>query len=254
MALADLSKTAFAARCRQVKVVAFRHQEPMDASPRIIESRLHYETLPRKTKKALDVFFAEPWLGKGGWYLAGGTALALSAGHRVSVDLDFFTRDRDIDTTELINNVSRAGEWKTTMERKNTLYGELYGAKVSFIAYPFFIPKQEFIRYGMVSVLQPRDIGAMKIVAVSQRGRKRDFFDLYWCAHYIEPLEKIIRRLKVQYPSVAHDYHHILKALMYFEDAESDPSPEITFKASWGGVKKFFKKEIPRITTDLILR
>lgn len=224
----------------------------MEASSRIIESRLHYETLPRKTKKALDVLSLQKWLKGDVWYLAGGTALALSAGHRISVDLDFFTRGRDIDTTELINNVSRAGSWKTTMERKNTLYGELHGAKVSFIAYPFFIPKQKFIHYRTVSVLQPRDIGVMKIVAISQRGRKRDFFDLYWCANHIESLEQIVRRVKVQYPSVAHNYHHILKALIYFEDAESDPSPEITFQASWSGVKKFFRKEIPRITADLI--
>ncbi|MDP2703682.1 MAG: nucleotidyl transferase AbiEii/AbiGii toxin family protein [bacterium] len=216
-----------------------------------VESHLHFETLPRKTKKALDVFSEQEWLKGGCWYLAGGTALALSAGHRVSVDLDFFTRDRDINTIELLNNLSCA-EWKTTMERKNTLYGELHGAKVSFIAYPFFIPKQKFIQYGTVRVLQPTDIGVMKIVAISQRGRKRDFFDLYWCAHHVEPLEQIVKRLKVQYPSVAHDYHHILKALMYFEDAESDPSPEITFKVNWGGVKKFFKKEIPRITKELI--
>lgn len=252
MALAYLSEVAFEARGWSVKGVTFRYQEPMEASSRVKESWLHYETLPRKTKKALDVFSAEPWLGKGRWYLAGGTALALSAGHRVSVDLDFFTRDRDIDTTELINSVSRAGEWKTTMERKNTLYGELHGAKVSFISYPFFIPKQKFIHYGTIGVLQPKDIGVMKIVAISQRGRKRDFFDLYWCANHVEPLETIIRRLKTQYPSVAHDYHHILKALVYFEDAESDPSPEITFKASWSDIKKFFWKEIPRITADLI--
>lgn len=138
------------------------------------------------------------------------------------------------------------------MNRKNTLYGELLNAKVSFIAYPFFVPKQKVTEYGSVRVLSPLDIAVMKIIAISQRGRKRDFFDLYWCANNIEPIEDIIKRLKIQYPSVAHDYHHILKALIYFEDAEQDPEPEIYFDADWEKVKKFFIKEIPLIANRLI--
>jgi len=93
----------------------------------------------------------------------------------------------------------------------------------------------------------------MKVIAISQRGRKRDFFDLYWCAKNLEPLEKLIGRLKTQYPSVAHDYHHILKSLVYFHDAENDPEPMIYFKASWKEVKNFFKKEIPIITQKMII-
>lgn len=138
------------------------------------------------------------------------------------------------------------------MDRKNSIYSTLFGAKVSFIAYPFFKPKQKPLFYGNIRVLDKVDIGVMKIIAVSQRGRKRDFFDLYWCARNVEPLEKIIRRLKIQYPSVAHDYHHILKALVYFEDAESDPEPDINFRATWTGVKRFFTKEIPVIADKLL--
>lgn len=106
--------------------------------------------------------------------------------------------------------------------------------------------------HGEIPVMNPIDIAVMKVTAVSQRGKKRDFFDLYWCAHNIEPLERIIKRLPAQYPSVAHDYHHILKSLVYFEDAESDPEPEIYFKASWKIVKSFFKKEIPVITRKVM--
>jgi hypothetical protein len=75
---------------------------------------------------------------------------------------------------------------------------------------------------------------------------------LYWSAHNIEPLEDTIKRLKIQYPSVAHDYHHILKSMMYFEDAEIDPKPEIYFDADWQKVKDFFTREIPIITKKLI--
>ena len=213
----------------------------------------HYETLPRRTKKALMFLSEEKWFKESEWYLAGGTALALSTGNRKSLDLDFFTQDKNFDEKKLIARFLENKEWQTEVEEKNTIYGELFKAKVSFIAYPFFIPKQEPIWHGSIKVLQPKDIAVMKITAISQRGRKRDFFDLYWCAKNIESLEEIIKRLPAQYPAVAHDYHHILKSLVYFEDAESDPEPEINFDANWKKVKNFFIKEIP-IIADKVIR
>ena len=214
--------------------------------------KFHTETLPRKTKKALDFLSTESWLGQASWYLAGGTALALYAGHRKSVDLDFFMRKSNFESAEVLGHFEKNKDWKTTIGKAKTIYGALFGAKVSFIAYPFFIPKQSYVRYGTINVLQPLDIAVMKTIAISQRGKKRDFFDLYWCAHHIEPLEVIIKRLKTQYPSVAHDYHHILKSLVYFDDAEGDPEPQITFSVDWKKVKAFFEKEIPIIMDNLV--
>lgn len=214
----------------------------------------HYDILSRKTKKALDFLSSEKWLGKSKWYLAGGTALALQVGNRKSLDLDFFTELKNFDTGKLLKRYSDNPNWTKTFSRKNTIYGELFGSKVSFIAYPLFIPKQKFVRCGIIRVLQPLDIAVMKITAISQRGRKRDFFDLYWCANNIESLENIIRKLPAQYPSVAHNYHHILKALVYFEDAESDPEPEIYFDVNWKKVKNFFRKEIPIIANKIIIQ
>jgi hypothetical protein len=40
--------------------------------------------------------------------------------------------------------------------------------KVSFIAYPFFIPKEHFHEIGSVRMLDIDDIAVMKIVAIRQ--------------------------------------------------------------------------------------
>ena len=175
---------------------------------------LRFDVLPPATKKAADFLSKEKWLDTDDWYLAGGTALALQAGHRRSVDLDFFTTKKEFDTAQLLGHFSGNPDWTTDVHKANTIYGTLCKAKVSFIAYPFFIPKADFVRYGTIRILQPRDIAVMKIVAISQRGRKRDFYDLYWLCKNLEPLKEILPRLKEQYPSVAHDYHHILKSLV----------------------------------------
>jgi len=212
---------------------------------------LHLNILPRQTKKALDFLSQENWMKKTSWYLAGGTALALQAGHRSSVDLDFFTVQKSFNNVSLLKHFLTNKAWKTSINEEGTIYGELFDAKISFIAYPFFYHKQPPRYYGAVRILHPLDIAVMKIIAISQRGRKRDFIDLYWCAENLEPLEGIISRLKLQYPAVAHDYHHILKSLVYFADAENDPLPKINFKAAWPEVKNFFQKEITVLSRKL---
>lgn len=93
---------------------------------------------------------------------------------------------------------------------------------------------------------------ALALQSGNRKSFDLDFFDLYWCAKNIEPLKDTIKRLKIQYPAIAHNYHHILKSLVYFEDAESDPDPEIHFKIDWKEVKKFFIKEIPIITNEIM--
>ena len=211
----------------------------------------HLSTLPRATKKALDFLSTQNWLRHSQWYLSGGTALALHCGHRVSVDLDFFSPQKDFNTGTLIKHFNEK-DWATTMLKEATVYGELLGAKVSFIAYPFFVPAAAPHWYGNVRVLDAPDIAVMKIIAISQRGRKRDFFDLYWYVKNREPLKGIISRLKFQYPVVAHDYHQILKSMVYFVDAEKDPMPKINFNTSWPQVKGFFIKEIKIITFQLL--
>ncbi len=210
------------------------------------------DILPRQTKKALEYLSGQKWLKKSPLYLAGGTALALQAGHRSSVDLDFFSPRKNLNNTAILKRFINNKNWKTTINEEGTIYGELFEAKVSFIAYPFFRPEQKVKYFNSAKIINPLDIAVMKIVAISQRGRKRDFFDLYWCAKNLEPLGEIILRLKKQYRTAIGDYHHILKSLVYFADAENDPDPKIYFKASWKEVKKYFQKETPKIAREII--
>jgi len=210
------------------------------------------EILPKQTKKAFEYLSNQTWLKRSSWYLAGGTALALQAGQRSSVDLDFFTPQSSFNNATLLRHFLNNKNWKTTINEEGTIYGELFGAKISFIAYPFFKPSQPSNYCGAIKILHPIDIAGMKVMAISQRGRKRDFFDLYWCAKNLEPLDKIIYRLKKQYPKIIHNYHHILKSLVYFADAENDPQPKIYFNANWNEIKKFFLTEIPVITNKIL--
>ncbi|MCL4354512.1 nucleotidyl transferase AbiEii/AbiGii toxin family protein [Patescibacteria group bacterium] len=213
---------------------------------------LNFTHIPEATNKAIAILSKQLWLRKQKWYLAGGTALTLQYNHRTSVDLDFFNPRKDIDSD--LNSILSAlhPDWITTNQKQDTLYGELENTKISFIAYPYFIPKQPFINYGSMNILDARDIAVMKIIAISQRGKKRDFFDLYWYINNKESLMQVLKRVKDQFPNAKHNYHHIIKSLTFFEDAEEDPEPQIFFDADWKKIKEYFLSIIPKVANELL--
>ena len=215
--------------------------------------QLFLDRLPAITRRAF-LYCADKlnFLSNSVWYLAGGTALSLQFGHRQSIDLDFFLTDISFDGTDLERKLLATGEWVTSFIQEGTLYGNLTGSRVSFIAYPFFKPSSERIRCGNVFMLASTDISAMKIIAISQRGRKRDFVDLHWYCVNKEPLFEVIKRAIRGYPGQNENINHILRSLVYFVDAEEDPMPKIFFDVSWKEIKEYFRKEVPRVTKEFL--
>lgn len=212
---------------------------------------LHLEALPPATRKAFLRCVEMPFFSSGHWYLAGGTALALHAGHRQSVDLDFFTIEKSFDEKKIEESLSATGDWRTSSMDYGTVYGVFGNAKMSLIAYPFFRPTLPFLKIGEVNIVTPPDIAVMKIVAISQRGKKRDFIDLYWLCLHTQSLRESIDRTLKQY-TVQQNPTHLLKSLVFFDDAESDPMPELFFKADWRTIKAYFRREVPKITKELL--
>lgn len=218
-----------------------------------LDKELFVKILPDKTIKAFSRLSTFSLLGKSGWYLADGTGLALQVGHHQSVDLDFFSSKKKFDEIGLERELFATGKWQTSFSSRGTLYGSFMDAKMSFIAYPFFIPTKQRIRYGSISILTADDIAAMKIIAISQRGRKRDFVDLYWYATNRDSLETLIQRALRQYPGQEHNIPHILKSLTYFTDAESDPMPNLFFETSWLEIKNYFRTEAAKIIKNVLM-
>ncbi|MSU75333.1 MAG: hypothetical protein EXS55_02360 [Candidatus Magasanikbacteria bacterium] len=207
-------------------------------------TELFLHCLPRATERALLACSKLSLFSERGWYLAGGTALTLQVGHRQSVDLDFFTTNKNFDEVRIERALFNTGQWVTTYRQAGTIYGTFLKAKVSLIAYPFFKPTRRRLAYGNVKMLTPADIAVMKILAISQRGRKRDFIDLYWYCRSRESLREVVRRALQQFSGQENNVSHILKSLTYFADAENDVAPKLFFKISWSEVKKFFEREV----------
>ena len=201
------------------------------------------EILSRKAKNNLARLRKAELLAD--FYLAGGTGLALQLNHRVSLDLDFFTK-KDIDTKLLIQKIKNLGKFSVEKESENTLIGTFEGTRMTFLKYdyPLLFPLKKLER---IKVADGRDIGCMKISAISSRGTKKDFIDLYFLCQKAISLRELLELFKKKYKSVDYNMMHILKSLVYFGDAEKDPLPKMISPISWKEVKNFFKAEIKKI-------
>ncbi|MEK7161153.1 MAG: nucleotidyl transferase AbiEii/AbiGii toxin family protein, partial [Patescibacteria group bacterium] len=93
------------------------------------------------------------------------------------------------------------------------------------------------IDFENAKLADERDIAAMKIDAVSSRGSKKDFVDLYFLLEKYS-LPELIDFFEKKYSNIKFNKLHILKSLTYFEDAEKEPMPEMLKQANWDSIKK----------------
>jgi len=174
-----------------------------------------------------------------GFYLAGGTGLALQLGHRVSEDLDFFTGG-DFDPVGLSRHLEAGPEYSETMVGKGTLYCRVSGVKLSFLHYPVPL-RHPPLNYLAVTVADWRDILAERFKTVSQRGSRRDFYDIYACLTLKRlSIGEAVAFLKERLAGSGINYQHIAKSLTWFADAESEPNPRLLMQADWPTVPEFF--------------
>lgn len=183
--------------------------------------------------------------------LAGGTGLALHLGHRISVDLDFFTQ-KAFSTEKVFQEIKRLGLRPQILEEsEGSLTVTINGTKVSVFRYPYpFI--EEMKEADGVPVAGVLDIASMKIIAISQRGAKRDFFDLYFMLQDI-PFRNIAENMIKRFGADRINPVHIGKSLAYWSDADADPEPRLSSKEkpSWDKVKKFFVKNVQQMVLDM---
>jgi len=115
-----------------------------------------------------------------GFYLAGGTALALQIGHRMSVDFDLFT-DTDI-SPRMLERARREFQQASVSPLVNDpteLTVLANGVKVTFLKYPFSV-QDSFAEYDGVQLLSVREIAATKAYTIGRRGSYKDYVDLYF--------------------------------------------------------------------------
>ncbi len=186
-----------------------------------------------------------------GAVLAGDTALAMQLGHRISYDLDFFTEE-DFQTEPIIAKIRESGNpFQVISAEDGTLLAEVGGIKVSLLRYGYGFPAEQVV-YNKVRLAGILDIASMKVIAISQRGTKRDFVDLYVILQQL-PFHKIAAHMTERFGTERINPVHIGKSMVYFSDADSDPEPAYLKgrEVEWKEIRRFFRGHVKQFVLDI---
>lgn len=171
--------------------------------------------------------------------LVGGTALALQIGHRKSIDLDFFG-EMTSSLEELTFTISEFASVQPLSSSKLMRFMNIDGVKVDIVSYPYKWIDKPVLEEGIV-LAGIKDIAAMKLSAITNRGTKKDFIDLFFLLQKYA-LSEILGFYQQKYTD--SQLFTVIRSLTYFEDAESDPMPLMLAPVNWPQVKLTIQKTV----------
>lgn len=172
-----------------------------------------------------------------GFYLAGGTAVALRLGHRRSEDFDWFAPDPKVVPELLLPELADRGLAATPVQTSTgTLHCLINDIRVTFLRYRYSMLEdpEQWPAYGC-RIASLADLMCMKLSAVSQRGSRKDFVDIFTVlqrgASLTEAIQDYRRKFGVQ------DATPVIYGLAYFDDAEKQPMPKMLIATTWAQMK-----------------
>jgi hypothetical protein len=177
--------------------------------------------------------------GRYGFYLGGGTAVSIYFGHRGSDDLDWFSSESLGDPMQFAQILRDDGiPFVTDSTAPGTLYGSVENVRMSFLEYryPLLGPLAQW-EEGGCSLASLDDLACMKLVAIAQRGSRKDFIDLFVLVQRYKPLTELLGLYRQKYG--VENVATVLMGLVYFDDADHEPDPEL-WAGNWEEIKQTF--------------
>ena len=169
--------------------------------------------------------------------LVGGTALSLLYGHGQSVDLDLFS-NKPFENPIVVAALEKI--FKSAFVNRSTnprfgIFGFVDAVKIDIVRHPHPLIRPEQTIYN-IRMFSTEDIIAMKVQAISGRGKKKDFWDIAELLTHFS-IDNLINFHKEKYTT-----HNLLitvpHAITYFADVEESEDPVSLKGQSWEVVKK----------------
>jgi predicted nucleotidyltransferase component of viral defense system len=175
--------------------------------------------------------------------LVGGTALTFHLGHRLSVDLDLFGNFEQSILTETLR-AEDFNQFNVFFENKVIKHYQINQVKVDIVKYDKYPWLDALIEEKQIRVAGLKDIAAMKIAAITNRGSKKDFIDLFFLLKLFH-LKEIINFYMTKYTDTTAFL--AFRSLVYFEDAEKDEMPKMLIPVMWEDVKDKISLEVKKM-------
>lgn len=164
--------------------------------------------------------------------LVGGTSLALQIGHRISVDIDLFG-DLKCDNITLNNTLKSLPQYRIIQQTENIHIYNIENVKVDIVNYPYPWLQAPVNKDGL-TLAAIEDIAAMKLAAITGRGSKKDFIDLFFLLQRF-CLEELLHLYSKKYNDGS--VFMVLRSLAYFDDAEEELMPKMLVDVTWNEIK-----------------
>ena len=176
-----------------------------------------------------------------GHVLVGGTALALQYGHRLSVDLDLFSR-KPFDSGEYQDHLVERYSWKLSRIGMNLLMGYASEVKIDFVRHDYAWVRPLVVEQG-IRMASPYDIAAMKLNAISQSGqRQKDFYDVYILLEHL-CADEMAEAYEEKYPN--SNRLIALRSLTYFGDVDFAREPALMARPiEWSAVTRRLRRAV----------
>lgn len=174
--------------------------------------------------------------------LVGGTSLALQIGHRISIDLDLFGTLKNTDKLDIDKSLRQFGSLKTIHATNNINIYTVDDVKVDIVNYHYpWLGKA--IEIDNIKLAGIEDIAAMKLSAISGRGSKKDFIDLFFILKHFS-LAEIIKLYEKKYDDGS--VFQVLRSLAYFDDADLEVMPKMLYQVSWDKIKRTIADQLSK--------
>lgn len=177
-------------------------------------------------------------LTRRGFYLGGGTAIAIHLGHRRSMDFDWFSRAPIGDPLTLAAQLRGDGVRLEVVEvARGTLHGAVEDVRMTFLEYPYehLAPPVPWPAFDC-RLASLEDLASMKLSAIAGRGSRKDFVDIYALGKAFQPLPSMLLAYRRRYH--IRDAAHVMFALSYFDDAEQEPMPDLLWDVDWPTIRQ----------------
>jgi predicted nucleotidyltransferase component of viral defense system len=202
---------------------------------------LHIETVEPGTLALLKRLMTLKQLES--FVLVGGTALSLKYGHRKSIDIDLFSQ-KPFENQDLKNILTGAFDnfISTSNNAAPGVFAYFGGVKADFVKYHHFNPIRPVEIAEGIRFISTEDIAAMKVFAILQRAKKKDFWDISLLLD-MYGVEKIADFYFEKFPQ-NQTLITIPQALLFFDEAEKDEDPVSLKGQTWQSVKENIQKHI----------
>lgn len=176
--------------------------------------------------------------------LAGGTAIMLQIGHRLSYDFDCFSQKAL--SHNLIPKVNRVFNFQAKPLVNNSdicLLKLKNGIDLHFVFHPYN-NLNKVIKTGYISLADMDDLAANKTNAIGRRAAWRDYVDLFFFLKWKKyTLNNLISLAEKKFQS-EFNQKLFLEQLIYFEDIEITDTKFIKEKYSPEEIKTFLDHQV----------